>query len=103
TERNAFVHPVLIRNSFRNWLQALEACRRLKMRALFTAMQRRATFRAVALHVGARLQRRGTAIATGRGYRLHQPGQAWTGYVKRRTRTLGARLLIPVLLPATLR
>lgn len=67
------------------------------MRALFTAMERGVTFRAITLHIKAGLQCCGTVITSGRCHRLYQPGKAWPGYVQRRTRSLRARFLVAVL------
>lgn len=87
----ALVGLILHRDPHWYRLQTLEARGRLKVRALFAAMQRRPTFGTFSLPIDIR-RKRGGAIKTARGhYVLEQPGKPRAGDVDRRpgTRRLG--------------
>lgn len=88
TEHVALVGHVLARDPDRNRLQALEACRRLKVRTLFAAMQRGIALGAGSFEVDASRERRGAVITARSRYALHQPGQAGPGDVDGGTRSL---------------
>ena len=89
----AFVGLIFQRDPQRHRLQALEAGRRLEMRTLFTAMQRRSALGAFAFPVNIGRKRGGAVKAASRHNVLKQPGKARAGDVDGRP---GARRFGPV-------
>ena len=89
----AFVGLIFQRDPQRHRLQALEAGRRLEMRTLFTAMQRRSALGAFAFPVNIGRKRGGTVETAGGNYVLEQAREPGPGDVDRRP---GARRLGPV-------
>ena len=96
-EQLAFVGLVFHRDPHRNRLQALEPRRRLEMRALLAAMQRRAALGTVPSEIDVARKRGGTVKATRRRYALYHPRQARPGNVNRRAWTLRAWTLFAAL------
>ena len=80
----AFVGLIFQRDPQRHRLQALEAGRRLEMRTLFTAMQRRSALGAFAFPVNIGRKRGGTVETASRYYVLEQAGEARARDVDRR-------------------
>lgn len=90
-KQRAIVRLILDRDSHRNRLQALEAGGRLKVRALFAAMQIRVALGTLAFPINARGQSRRT-IETARGDNvLQEARKARSGDIDRRTRAVGFR------------
>jgi hypothetical protein len=88
-EQGALISLILHRNSYRNWLEALESGGWLEVRTLFAAVQIRVAFRASASQIGTRRQR-GRAVEAARSRNmLHEAGEPGAGHVQGRTRALG--------------
>ena len=83
-------------NTRRYRFQALKARSRLKIGALFAAMQRRVALGAGSFEIDARRKRGRAVIAARRCHGLHQAREAGACHVDRRPRPLGTR---PVVAP----
>jgi hypothetical protein len=86
-EQRALVCLILHRDAQRNGLHALEARRRLKVRALLTAVQLNAALRAGAGEKHIRRERRGTVVTTRSRHRLHKPGKTRARNINRGARS----------------
>ena len=80
-EQIALVGLILHRDPHRHRLQALKAGGRLKMGALFAAMQRGTAFGTFALPIDIGRERGGAVKTAGGHYVLEQPGKARAGDV----------------------
>lgn len=108
-EQLAFVDLILNRYPRRNGPQALEPRGRLKVGALFAAMQRRGAFRTIPLEIRPGRQCRGAVVTARCRHALHQPRQTRTRRVLQSPWTLrrpgpvisilSARLAVRVLVP----
>jgi hypothetical protein len=91
----AGVGLILHRNSRGHGLVTLKACGRIKMHALFAAMQRRAAFGAIAAEIHIGRQRYGAAKTARCHHVLYQPGKLGPSDIQRRSGALRLRAVSP--------